>query len=407
MGKRSFGQITRLPSKRYRARYTGPDTALHNGPSTFDTRLDAEAWLTDERRLISSGAWTPPASRVRAAELAELERRQSVFTTYARGWLAGRHDLRATTHASYRTALERHLVPTFGDTPLTEITPSMVRSWFQSFGDQTPTARAHAYQVLVAVMAQAEHDELILRNPCRIKAGGRTSVVREPEVLTLAELLTLADAMPPQHYALTLLCGLCGLRFGEAVALRRRDVDLEAGVVSVTRTAVRAGGTKTTNAPKTAAGMREVAMPALVVDALRDHLGTHPVRGRDALVFPGQDGALLAPSALYGREERVEHRGGKSYTKRAYGFYAAREVIGKPALHWHDLRRTAATLGAQSGATVREMQHRLGHTTPTMALRYQAATAERDRAIAERLQAQIDALRGAGTVTPLRSEEAR
>ncbi|WP_134773291.1 tyrosine-type recombinase/integrase [Ornithinimicrobium flavum] len=406
MGKRSFGQITRLPSKRYRARYTGPDTVLHNAPSTFDTRMDAEAWLTDERRLISAGTWTPPASRLRAAELAELERRRSVFAPYARGWLAGRHDLRATTRASYRTAIERHLVPAFGGTPLTEISASLIRSWFQSYGERTPTARAHAYQVLGAVMAQAEQDELIMRNPCRIKAGGRTTVAREPEVLTLAELLALADAMPPQHRALTLLCGLCGLRFGEAVALRRRDVDLESGVVSVARTAVRAGGAKTTNAPKTPAGKREVAMPALVVDALRDHLAAHPVRGREALVFPGRDGELLAPSALYGREERVEHRGGKDYRKRAYGFYAAREVVGKPELHWHDLRRTAATLGAQSGATVREMQHRLGHTTPTMALRYQAATAERDRAIADRLQAQIDRLRAAGTVTPLRHVKA-
>lgn len=225
-------------------------------------------------------------------------------------------------------------------------------------------------------------------------------------MLTLAELLALADAMPPQHRALTLLCGLCGLRFGEAVALRRRDVDLEAGVVSVARTAVRAGGTKTTNAPKTAAGKRAVAMPALVVVSLREHLAAHPVRGRDAILFPGRDGALLAPSALYGRQERVEYRGDKSYPKGAYGFHAAREVIGKPELHWHDLRRTAATLGAQSGATVREMQHRLGHATPTMALQYQAATAERDRAIADRLQAQIDVLPRVGTVTPLRSEKA-
>ena len=135
------------------------------------------------------------------------------------------------------------------------------------------------------------------------------------------------------------------------------------------------------------------------MDALRDHLAAYPVRGRGALVFPGRDGELLAPSALYGREERVAHRGGKASRKRAYGSYAAREVVGKPELHWHDLRRTAATLGAQSGATVREMQHRLGRTPPTMALRYQAATAERDRAIADRLQVQIDRLRAAGTVT--------
>jgi hypothetical protein len=48
-GKRAFGQITRLPSKRYRARYTGPETVRHNAPYTFETREDAEAWLAADR----------------------------------------------------------------------------------------------------------------------------------------------------------------------------------------------------------------------------------------------------------------------------------------------------------------------------------------------------------------------
>jgi hypothetical protein len=73
--KRSFGQITRLPSKRYRARYTGPDQALHNGPRTFETRVDAEAWLADERRLISAGTWSSPAARQDAMKRAETEPR--------------------------------------------------------------------------------------------------------------------------------------------------------------------------------------------------------------------------------------------------------------------------------------------------------------------------------------------
>ncbi len=133
-------------------------------------------------------------------------------------------------------------------------------------------------------------------------------------------------------------------------------------------------------------------MPATVIDVLTAHLDHSPGKGPNALVFPGDDGNLLAPTGLYGRASRVETREGRTYNKAAYGFYAAREVIGKPKLHWHDLRRTAATLGAQSGATVREMQNRLGHTTPTMALRYQAATADRDRAIARRLEEAIAAL---------------
>lgn len=399
MGKRTFGHITRLPSRRYRARYTGPDTVRYNAPHTFDTRQDAEAWLVDEHRLISAGTWSSPVARDAAIKAAEVERRSNVFSVYARGWLAGRHDLRPTTRASYRSALERHLMPTFGEMPLDEIAPATVRSWFQSYGERTPTARAHAYQVLVAIMTQAEQDDLIVRHPCRIRAGGRTTVAREPEVLTLRELLSLADAMPRQHRALTLLCGLGGLRFGEAVALRRRDVDLAAETVSITRGAVRAEGRKEIGPPKTRAGVREISVPTIVADALREHLADMPLSGRDALIFPGRDGAPLAPSALYGREARVERRDGRAYTKAAYGFYAARDAIGKPDLHWHDLRRTAATLGAQSGATVREMQHRLGHTTPTMALRYQAATAERDRAIATRLQSQIDALSSAEVVT--------
>ena len=76
--------------------------------------------------------------------------------------------------------------------------------------------------------------------------------------------------------------------------------------------------------------------------------------------------------------------------------HEAREVIGKPGLQWHDLRRTAATLGAQAGATVREMQSRLGHSTPTMALDLQGATAEQDRRIADLLQEEVQAAQAAG-----------
>jgi integrase len=403
MGKRSFGQITRLPSKRFRARYTGPDSVLHNAPSTFETRVDAEAWLTDERRMISAGTWSSPVARKAARTKAEAERLGRMFGTYVETWLAGQHDLRPTTRKSYRTSLDLHLKPTFATVPIHEITVEMVDAWFAAYGDKTPTARAHAYQVLTAVMKHAEAREHIARNPCRVKAGSKARVKRQPEALTLVELLSLADAMPAKHRALTLLSGFCGLRFGEAVALRRRDVDLTNGVVRIERGAVQLKGEKSTNRPKTDAGIRSVHMPDIVVDALREHMAESITGGRDALIFPGADGEILSNSALYGLKARTERRGRKVYKKAAYGFYGAREAIGKPNLHWHDLRRTAATLGAQSGATVKEMQSRLGHATPAMALHYQQATAERDRAIADRLQAEVDALGRIASVTPISS----
>jgi hypothetical protein len=61
--KRAFGGIRQLRSGRYQANYTGPDAVLHNAPHTFDTREDAEAWLTDVRRQISRGEWNPKGAK--------------------------------------------------------------------------------------------------------------------------------------------------------------------------------------------------------------------------------------------------------------------------------------------------------------------------------------------------------
>ena len=132
--RRGFGTIMAERSGRYAARYADPQgrtrvtrhgnvaPLFHRAPNTFDTREDAEAWLTDERRLISSGIWSPPDARQRAALMAESAKANDTFATYARAWLAGRHELRTSTRTSYTTAIERHLIPTFGDLELSDIT---------------------------------------------------------------------------------------------------------------------------------------------------------------------------------------------------------------------------------------------------------------------------------------------
>ena len=110
--KRGFGQIAKLPSGRHRARYTGPDLALHNAPNTFDNRMDAEAWLTDERRLISAGVWTSPAAR-RASVAAVEASRVPLFESYASRWIEERRvkgrPLAPRTRDHYRQLLEDYL----------------------------------------------------------------------------------------------------------------------------------------------------------------------------------------------------------------------------------------------------------------------------------------------------------
>jgi integrase len=75
----------------------------------------------------------------------------------------------------------------------------------------------------------------------------------------------------------------------------------------------------------------------------------------------------MAPSALY-----------KVY-------YPARAAAGRPDLRFHDLRHTGAVLAASTGATLAELMGRLGHSTAGAAMRYQHASADRDKIIAERL----------------------
>jgi len=354
--RRSFGQILRQRSGRYQARYTGPDTALHTAPSTFETIIDAEGWLTDERRLITAGTWTPPDRR------AAQQREQVTLGTYAEVWLAQR-TLKPRTRAHYRSLLDRQL-QLLHDEPLRRLTPARVRSWYAEMDPTRPTLRAHAYALLKAILATAVVDDEIPANPCHIRGASTSKRVKRIQPATLDELEAIVSGVPDRYRLMMLLASWCALRFGELVELRRQDVDLRAGLIRVRRGAVRAEGRVIVDTPKSEAGVRDVAIPPHLLSVAKHHLSTH-VSGRNGLLFPARDGfSTMAPGTLY-----------KVY-------YPARQKAGRPDLRFHDLRHTGAVLAAQTGATLAELMGRLGHATPQAALRYQHAAAGRDAAIA-------------------------
>lgn len=368
--KRSFGQIVKLPSGRFRARYMGPDQVRHSAPYTFQTRGDAEAWLVDERRLLAAGTWAPPKERAKAG------RDVLTFEVYADAWLRDR-DLKPRTRQHYRSLLDRHLFPTFGHLGLKQITPDSVRTWHALTGTATPTMRAHAYGLMRTILGNAERDELITKNPCYVRGAGNSKRVHKVKPLSLAELEVVVAEMPEERRAMTLLAAWCAMRFGELAELRRRDIDQTNGVVRVRRAVVRVDGETIVGTPKSDAGTRDINIPPHLLPLIKAHLRDHVGRSKDALLFPGADGRHLNPSTLYGKKP----------TKRTpgHGFYAARAEAGRPDLRWHDLRHTGAVLAAQTGATLAELMGRMGHSTPGAALRYQHAAQGRDAEIARRL----------------------
>lgn len=186
---------------------------------------------------------------------------------------------------------------------------------------------------------------------------------------TVAELATIADAMPGKLRLMVLLAGWCGLRFGEVAELRRSDVDTKNAVIRVRRGVARVRGATLVTTPKSAAGVRDVSIPPHILEDVKRHLADHAAWGRDGLLFPARNGAQLAPATV----------------QRWY--YKAREKADRPDLAFHDLRHTQATLAALTGATLAELMDRLGHATPTAALRYQHVASGRREEIAARLSA--------------------
>jgi len=361
--RRGFGSVRRLPSGRFQAHYTGPDGLRYPAATTFQAKIDAEAWLAARRNEITDGEWTPGRSRKKVAV---------AFGPYAATWL-DRRDLKPRTRSHYQRLLEAHLLPTFGDMAVKAITPETVTSWHASLNRRTPTLRAHCYALLKAILATAVADDVIGANPCRIRGASSSRRAKQIRPASLAELETLVEAMPDRYKAMTLLAAWCGLRFGELVALRRRDVDLSAGVLHVRQAVVRVDGEVIVGTPKSEAGSRDVAIPPHLLEVVRQHLSEHADAGRDALVFPARSGGYLAPGSLY------------------QVFYPAREAAGRPDLRWHDLRHTGAVLAAATGATLAELMSRLGHSTPAAALRYQHTAAGRDQAIARALSELVEA----------------
>lgn len=358
--RRKFGRLRQFNSGRWQASYTGPDSNVYIAPSTFDAKVDAEAWLADRRREIDRELWSPSSG--------QEDRPSAPFGDYAEGWLKQR-GIKDRTREHYRKLLDNHILSTFEEVDLRDIGPGAVRHWYATTAVGTPTMRAHAYSLLRAIMQTALADDLIDSNPCRISGASTSRRVHKIRPATLAELEVITKAMPDPYQAFILMAAWLAMRFGELTELRRKDVDLADEVVRVRRAVVRAGDDFKVTTPKSDAGIRDISIPPHLTPVIADHLKRHVTKGQQALLFPSVSDPErhLAPSALY----RM--------------FYKAREKAKRDDLRIHDLRHSGAVLAAATGATLAELMGRLGHSTPGAALRYQHVAGGRDKAIAEAL----------------------
>ncbi len=215
-------------------------------------------------------------------------------------------------------------------------------------------------------MSTAMDDGLIKRNPCRIDGAGQEHSPERP-VLTITQVFALADAFTDRRYRLlVLLAVFCSLRWDELAALTRDATDQEHGTISVRVGVVElAGGQLVTGPPKSAAGKRDVTIPAFLLPDVTAHLKDFTAANPRALVFTGGRGAQPRRSNF-----------GRNWGK-------AMAAAGLSGVHFHDLRHTGNSLAGEKGVSLRELMERMGHSSPRAALIYQHRTMHRDKMTAD------------------------
>lgn len=344
----------------------------------YTTKAEATAAMNELQTRIAGGTFVEPSRQTVAAYLEE--------------WLAGvRGEVRGGTWRSYRDAVTHHIAPRIGDLPLQALTRNRVRALYQELATSgrvrggtglSPKTVHNVHLALRKALGDAVADRLIPANPA--DAAHRLPTARaEMTTWSGAELARfLAAVRDDPRFALWRLAATTGLRRGEVLGLRWRELDLEAGRLRVTQQRVRGADGLGFGAPKTAKGRRSVALDPTTVAAMRAHrvrqneerLAFGPGYQDADLVFARADGSPEDPDAISQAFERLERR------------------VGLPRIRFHDLRHTHATLALAAGIHPKVVQERLGHSSITVTLdTYSHAIPAMQEDAATRIAALVDA----------------
>jgi integrase len=292
-----------------------------------------------------TGTWTDPALSA------------VTFGAIAEKWLGTKAHRSAKTVAGYRSLLDTLVLPRWRDVALRDVQFEDLQVWitglsvdgsvrFEGKGLSASRVR-QTHQLMGAVMKFAVRSKHLAANP----ADG-VELPRLPQIeqryLTHEQLHRLAVASGRlRTFVLTL--GYCGLRFGEAAALRVADVDVTAHRIRVRRSVTYVRKTGLVDGPTKNHTSRTVPVPAFVARLLETEMAGHD---RDALVFASSrnNEYLTLGQARYAFQK------------------ATAAVEGSDGVRLHDLRHTCASLAIRSAANVKVVQKLLGHKTATLTL---------------------------------------
>ena len=362
----AIGYVCLMPdgSRKAVTRRTGP------AGERWTTERDAKRALREILVAADKGELVDPSKQPVGAYLAE--------------WLAGLR-LAPSTVASYRKNVRLHIEPYIGTVPLASLTTARIDALYRQLerggradhkaGEGlSPRTVRYVHTILSAALGTAVKHHRLARNPAATASPPSARQARAPEMhaWTAEQLAVFTgwSAGSSQHHAGWRLLAYTGMRRGEALALRWRDVDLDGGAVSVRRSAgvirvkgegaaIEEGGTKSGKP-------RVIDLDAATVAVLRAH---RKVRGGMALQLARDDALVLG-------DHEGRHLHPERFTRSFQSDVArCRKAAGEdklPVIRLHDLRHTHATLLLLAGVPVHVVSERLGHASPVITMQVYA-----------------------------------
>lgn len=362
------GNIRKLPSGRYQARYTDPDGKTQS-LGTYPNKQLANESLRRTLGEIDKGVWELSQETNKALIDGKTITLAEVAERYRKLGTRGGNPLSPRTLAEYEGYIRRDLAR-FADKPIRSLRADQVEDWWIELGDKgTLSLRQKVYSHLKSLTKFALKKGWIPKDPCDIRGGTQAPSVKNPIIPTREQAELIIELAPDNLKALFLLASWGGFRKGELLELRRKDIRLDETsghyLVNASRGVIwLPGGQVEVRLPKYESG-RENPLPEFCNDAIRKHLHSVPL-DPEALLFPDPGTNNHYPNHKLNRTwEKIRKQSGYSGSL-------------------HTLRSFAGTQYAMTNATAREIMDYLGHNNIKTAMRYQKNPG-RQVALAKRL----------------------
>lgn len=266
---------------------------------------------------------------------------------------------------SYKTEVKRYVnLADFADKPIVEITPQDISVWFNGLSKRTGNQASKAYSWIKSVMFEAIDREIIVKNPCRIKGAGTFTSSIELPIPSVEQVRIMYEHAKGDYLAVLALEAGGGLRRGEVMELRLKNVQVEnQGGRQVVYIDIKKamkwtkGGVGIVVDTKTPGSVRRIPLDPVDGKIIQNHLASMNAIDPEALLFTSN----RATNKYW-----AEHHS-YNYLKK---LFAIAGWDGSP----HRLRAYAATQFGLTGASAIEIMERFGHRSIKTAMKYQRST---------------------------------